>query len=55
VIVVRITCASDCREVFAQTAPELLVASIEIGLVMIVIAIGITLAYSFWKDRKPEL
>jgi hypothetical protein len=52
VVSVRITCAGECDGVLAESAPEVLVASIEIALVMIVIAIGVTAAYSFWKDRQ---
>ena len=48
----RITCAGECEGAFAESVPELVVASVEIALVMIVIAIGITVAYSFWNDRR---
>jgi len=49
---VTITCAGECESVFAESAPALVVASVEIAVVMIVIAIGITAAYSVWKDRQ---
>jgi len=52
VVAVRITCAGECEGVIAESAPALLVAGIEIALVMIVIAIGITAAYSVWNDRR---
>lgn len=47
-----ITCAGECESVFAESAPALVVAGVEIALVMTIIAIGATVAYSFWKDRQ---
>jgi len=46
VVAVTITCAGECKGALAESAPELVVASVEIAVVMIVIGIGITVLTS---------